>query len=140
MRFGKRLYAALVQRTMSLTESMSAKPGVGEVLPVRPVAHASCLARGAAENGVIIRLQPFGSSPIVAPRLSSSAPRRRPRAWMWRKWYTSRNASAVTFQLHGTMDDCAWRCSAACSPWNSVDLVDAGAEPLAAAARRRGPG
>ena len=22
---------------------------------------------------------------------------------MWRKWYTSRNASAVTFQLHGTM-------------------------------------
>ena len=24
------------------------------------------------------------------------------RWWMWRKWYTSRKASAVTFQLHGT--------------------------------------
>ena len=57
----------------------------------------------ALENGVIIREEPFGSRPIVAPRLSRwLSPSR---WWMWRKWYTSRNASAVTFQLHGTTSE-----------------------------------
>ena len=55
------------------------------------------------ENGVIIRLWPCGYSPIAAPRLSSTLTPSW--EWMWRKWYTSKNASAVTFQLHGTMRD-----------------------------------
>ena len=47
-----------------------------------------------------MRLWPLGYRPMAAPRLSrTDTP-----LWLWMclKWYTSRNASAVTFQLHGT--------------------------------------
>jgi hypothetical protein len=69
IRFGKIEYALLVQRTMSLTVSMSVKPGEvtwrkSSQLSIPTAAYDDFA------NGVIIRDAPLGSSPIVAPRLS----------------------------------------------------------------------
>ena len=91
-----------MHRTRSLTVGMSTNPGDSQWTKS---SHARMPIGSYAdlENGVTIREHPLGRRPIVAPRVSScTSPLR---WWMWRKWYTSRNASAVTFQLHGTISD-----------------------------------
>ena len=69
IRFGNIEYAELVQRTMSLTVAMSVNSDDTRCCqsshPDIPyAAHADAL------KGVIMRDDPFGSKPIVAPRLS----------------------------------------------------------------------